>query len=276
LFDLAGLCFLTEKRVAANLRRKQKGGSFMMIRFRATRVLGLGILCWTLSGCGENIFENLADDGSLASKIESAQIALDSRDYDTAISILQGICGTDPANPTCDDENRANLASAYSGQAGLDVINLISNASTGTITSFGSFSTLVPAPTSANKTSMSKAVTLLSGITSRTAAQNLQMAVMAAADIVVTVGVDLTNGFDASTGKPNQVPTLAEVNTAETNSGTVTRVSDDLDLVIQGVNGSGLTNEDLTNDINSIKTGLDTNSSGTVTSGELQTYLAAL
>ncbi|MGH7274216.1 MAG: hypothetical protein ACREIQ_07165, partial [Nitrospiria bacterium] len=89
-------------------------------------------------------------------------------------------------------------------------------------------------------------------------------------------GVDLTDGYNATTGLPNQVPTLTQVNNAETNSGTVTRVSSDLNLITQGVNGSGLVNADLTNNINSIKTGVDSNSSGTVSADELQVYLAGL
>lgn len=229
-----------------------------------------------IMGCGENLFENLAENNGLASKIESAQISLDSRDYATAITTLQEICGTNPSNPTCDNATRALLASAYSGLAGLDAINLINTASTGNITSFGSFSTLLPTPTADNKTAMNNAMTLLSGISSRTADQNLQLAVLAAADIVVTAGVDLTNGFNTTTGQPNQVPTLTQVNNAETNSNTVTRVSNDLDLITQGVNGSGLVNEDLTNDINAIKAGLDSNSSGTISASELQAYLAGL
>ncbi|MGH7273684.1 MAG: hypothetical protein ACREIQ_04420, partial [Nitrospiria bacterium] len=137
-----------------------------------------------IMGCGENVFENLAVNDGLASKIESAQIALNSRDYASAIATLQEICGTDPSNPTCDNTTRAMLASAYSGSAGLDAINLIKIASTGNITSFGSFSTLLPAPTSANKTAMNNAITLLSGISSKTANQNFLLAVIAAADIV--------------------------------------------------------------------------------------------
>ena len=227
-------------------------------------------------GCGENLFENLAENDGLASKIESAQIALDSRDYASAITTLQEVCGTDLSNPTCDNTTRAMLASAYSGRAGLDAINLMNTASTGNITSFGSFSTLLPAPTADNKSAMDNAITLLAGISSRTADQNLQLAVLAAADVVVTVGVDLTNGFSTTTGQPIQVPDLTQVNNAETSSNTVTRVSNDLNLITQGVNGSGLVNEDLTNDINAIKAGLDTNSSGTVSASELQTYLANL
>jgi hypothetical protein len=203
------------------------------------------------TGCGENIFENLADNGGIANKIESARIALDSRDYAAAIAILQEICGTNLSSPSCDAETRALLASAYSGHAGLDAINLINKASTGSITSFASFSTLLPSPTASNKSDINNAVTLLSGISSRTADQNLQLAVVAAADIVVTVGVDLTNGFNNS-GQPNQTPNLAAVNNAETNSGTVTRVSNDLSLMVQGVNGSGLVNKDIINDINNL------------------------
>ncbi len=242
----------------------------------SNRLLWAMLIAGLLAGCGENIFEDLADNDGPAAKIESAYIALNSGDYAGAIVLLEQLCGTDFSNPACDADTAALLASAYSGRAGLDVINLITNASTGGITSFGSVSTLIPAPTAANQADLSNAVTLLSSLPAKTPDQNLQMAVVALADVIVTVGVDLTNGFDTTTGQPNTVPTLTDVNNAEAASGTVTRVSNNLVLITQGVAGSGLVSEDLANDINSVTNGLDANSSSTVDSGELQSYLAGL
>jgi hypothetical protein len=230
------------------------------------------VVVGSATGCGDNVFEGLTDGGGTAGKIESARIALDSRDYTSAITILEGLCGTDISNPTCDAETRTLLASAYSGRAGLDVINLISKASAGSFTSFGTFSTLLPNPTDNSKSDIGNAVTLLSGIATRTAAQSLQMAVVATADIVITLGVDVTNGFNTSTGDPSMVPSSA----SQIPQTTADQVTSDVFLIGQGISESGLVNKDLTNDINTIKSQLDSNSNGTVTTSELQSFLASL
>jgi hypothetical protein len=223
-----------------------------------------------IMGCGENLFENLAENDTQASKIESAQIALDSRSYASAITTLQEICGIDPSNPTCDNTTRAMLASAYSGLAGLDAINLINNASTGTITSFGSFSSLLPAPTAENKTAMNNAVTLLSGIPSKTTDQNLQLAAVAVADVVVAIGADLNVTFDPQTGLPSSSPPASGISAA-----TLSQVSNDVTKIAEGVTGSGLTNADLTNDINQIKSDL-AGTDSSVSATELHNFLCNL
>jgi hypothetical protein len=242
----------------------------MSTLFRAKALFFMTLVVSGVAGCGDNIFENLADDGGIADKIESAQIALDSRDYTSAIVILEGLCGTDLSNPSCDAETRALLASAYSGHAGLDVINLINKASTGSITSFASFSTLLPSPTSSNKTDLNNAVALLSGISSRTADQNLQMAATAVADIIVTIGADLNVTFDPQTGLPSRSPATSEITSA-----TLSQVSNDVTRIADGIAGSGLTNADLTIDINQIKSDL-AGTDSSVTATELHNFLCTL
>ena len=60
-------------------------------------------------------------------------------------------------------------------------------------------------------------------------------------------------------------------------NGTVTQVTNDLDLVVQGVNGSGLVtaNEDIITDIQEIERMIDPNNDG-VSPDELQAFLAGL
>lgn len=233
-------------------------------------------------GCGGNLFENLADDSTPEAKIEAAKIDLDNGNYAGAIATLQQLCGTNTSAPTCDTQTASLLASAYSGRAGLDVFNVIKQATTtasGAIGSFSTISTLLPTSTPANKQDMHNAVALLSSIpaSSRTPNQNLELAIMGAADLIITVGADLNINFDANTGVPSTVPTLTQLQTAENNTGTVTQVSNDLLLVAQGVTGSGLVNESLTNDITDIRNNLDNNpQNGTVTANELCSYLAVL
>ena len=233
-----------------------------------------------VAGCGDsNLFEGLANDGTTQATVEAARIDIDNGNYTAAIAALEALCGTNLSAPTCDAQTVALLASAYSGRAGLDVLDLIREATTtpsGVTGSFSTFSSLLPTLTESNKQDMHSAVTLLSGLTSRTPNQNLQMAVVAAADLIITVGVDLTSGFDATTGVPTVSPTLAAVQQAETDNQTVTQVTNDLLLVTQGVTGSGLVGEDLTNDITQIEDALDANQNGTVSASELQSYLAAL
>ncbi len=240
-----------------------------------------------VAGCGNsNLFEGLANDGTTQATVEAARINIDNGDFTAAIAALEALCGTNLSAPTCDAETVALLASAYSGRAGLDVLDLIREATSAasgvtSLSDFSTFSALLPTLTASNKQDMHNAVTLLSGLTSRTANQDLQMAVVAAADLIITVGVDLTSGFDAATGAPNVVPSLAEVQQAETNDQTVTQVTNDMLLVTQGVAGSGLADE-MTDDITQIMTDLNggvdpsqqTNPS--ISDSELQQYLLSL
>lgn len=239
-----------------------------------------GVLATMLSACGEqNLFDGLSDQDTTAAKLEAAQIAVDSGDFTAAIASLETLCGTDSSAPTCDADTAALLGSAYAGRAGLNVFDLIAavtNTASGTTGSFSSFSTLLSAPTVNNKNDLHDAVALLASLSNPTPNQSLELALAAMADLVVTVGVDLTNGFDPTTGAPNTVPNLVDVQNAETASGTVTQVSNDINLVVQGVAGSGLVNEDIINDINQVEDAIDTNQDGTVSAAELQAFLASL
>jgi hypothetical protein len=101
------------------------------------------------------------------------------------------------------------------------------------------------------------------------------MAIYAMADAVVTVGVDLTNGFNSTTGRPNSVPLNPQaIDDVNTTSGTLGQVSNDLDLAIQGLDGSGLGNEDIRSDIEDLRRRLDPDLNNDVLSTEMHGFLA--
>jgi hypothetical protein len=246
------------------------------------RAFSIGLFALTVGACGDqNLFESLADDDATAAQIEAAKIAIDDGNFNEAIAILQGLCGTSTTAPTCDAETASLLASAFAGRAGVNVFDLIENSvdvgSGTTLSSLSTFSLLLSAPTPADKSDMHNAVEILAGLANPTANQNLQMAIYAMADAVVTVGVDLTNGFNPSTGFPNTVPPNgAAVEAVNATEGTLLQVADDLDLALDGLAGAGLENEDLRDDIELLEAEIDADDDGDVSGDEMQQFLANL
>jgi hypothetical protein len=248
---------------------------------RALRVFWVGLLAVMLGACGDqNLFDSAADDTSTTAEVESARIAIDNGDFDAAIATLQGMCGTSTATPTCDGETASLLASAFAGRAGLNVFTLIENSvdsvSGSTLSSLSTFSTLLPLPSTRDKTDLHDAVDILASLSARTANQNLQMAIYAMADAVVTVGVDLTGGFNSTTGFPNVIPLVATIQNAQNTNQTLTQVATDLDLAIEGLDASGLGNEDLKSDIEALEAAIDADGNGDVTPTEMNSFLATL
>lgn len=80
-----------------------------------------------LAACGKNAFDSLADKNSGAATKEAAQIAINNGDYATAVTILQAQC---PNNKCPDNATAQQLATAYMGAAGLDVLTVAKNADT--------------------------------------------------------------------------------------------------------------------------------------------------
>lgn len=262
----------------------QKGGFIMLIGryLLCTLFLSALLLGLVSMGCGDsNIFDSMADDSTSEAKLEEAQIALDKGDYTTAVNVLLDLCGLsaeDPTSgtPTCDTSTISLLASAYMGRSGLDLINIIKTAEdtsnqgqTGTQDTFSEFSSILQ---TLNEQDMQNAVELLSDIPPevRTEEQNLQMAVAAAADTVLIImnipGLEL----DPTTGIPTTLPDDTDIADA---ANEITN-NNNISLILDGVAGSGLADEDLTNDIKTIQTeiaGLDT----TVDPSELQSYLCS-
>jgi hypothetical protein len=249
---------------------------------RTSSVFWVGLFAAMLGACGDqNLFDGMADDNTTTAEVESAKIAIDNGDFDAAIAILQGLCGTNSSAPTCDGETAILLASAFAGRAGVNVFDLVENSvaavSGSTLSSLSTFSTLLPLPSASDKSDLHNAVTILVSLSSPTANQNLQMAIYAMADAVVTVGVDLTDGFNSTTGFPNTVPPdAATVQVVDAAYGTLLQVANDLDLAIQGLDASGLGNEDLKNDIEALEDAIDTNQDGTVSAAEMQLFLQNL
>jgi hypothetical protein len=249
---------------------------------RALSVFWAGLLAAMLGACGDqNLFDSMADDNTTTAEVESAKIAIDNGDFDAAIATLQGLCGTNSFAPTCDGETASLLASAFAGRAGLNVFDLIENSvdavSGSTLSSLSTFSMLLPFPSAGDKSDLHNAVTVLVSLSSPTANQNLQMAIYAMADAVVTVGVDLTDGFNSTTGLPNIVPPdVVAVQVVDAANGTLLQVANDLDLAIQGLDASGLGTENLKSDIVALEDAIDTNQDGAVSAAEMQSFLQNL
>ncbi len=232
--------------------------------------LFLSLLFFSMSmGCG-NIFEDMADDGTQEAKLEDAQMALDKGDYTTAVNMLLSLCGlsaNDPTtgNATCDTNTISLLASAYMGRAGLDLIKIIDTAAQdATIGQQGIFTEFSSLLINGNEQDMENAVKLLKNMQGKTPEQNLQMAVAATADTILIIR-DFA-GLDSTTGLPTILPSP---------SGLVDAASDitkNITPLVDGVIGSGIAGEDLTQDLINIKNGI-AGTDNTVDQSELQGYL---
>lgn len=239
------------------------------------------------AGCGGNMFEGLSDNNSAMARKEEARIALDKGDYTKAIRLLEELCGTDISNLTCDEETQADLASAYFAIAtDLDVLQLINAADTvATTESFTTLSTLLPIdkinacvadPSSCTiQTNMANAIEILNNLlpdtvpaepTSVQKNQYLQLATASAVDIVVTVGL-VSEGLDPDTGLPNAIPTSVS-------STDLTDVSNNLGNIVLGLEGAGILDAGISQDINTIKA--EISSDNTVTESELINYINSL
>jgi len=157
-----------------------------------------------LTGCGSNLLEFAADKNSDAATREAAQILIDSGDYDAAIALLASKC---PNLSCASDDDAQQLAAAYMGAAGLDVLDLVKQAdknsgSSAQGTDFTTVSELLPAITAANFTKIDSAVSLLSNVASPTDDQLLQLSIAQLTAAVIAVGQAGGGGFDSS-GIPN-------------------------------------------------------------------------
>ena len=239
------------------------------------------------AGCGGNLFEGLSDSDSDAAKKEKAKIALDKGDYTEAVSLLEELCGTDTSNLTCDEETQADLASAYIASAtDLDVLRLIDAAENAATTEgFTTLSTFLPideindcvtTPSSCTmQTDIDKAIAILDSLlpdtvpaepTDAQKSQYLQLATAAAVDIVVTVGI-VSEGLDPDTGLPNAIPTSVS-------SADLTDVSNNLGNIVLGLEGAGILDAGISEDIKDIQSDISTDN--TVTETELIDYIDSL
>jgi len=240
------------------------------------RVLVFILTIFFLYGCGGNVFQDLASTDTWEAKREAAKIALDNGDYATAISILQSLCGTDPASLSCDVDTQADLASAYVARAAqLDVLTLIQTVENtqntqDIIASFQNVSTLLPISDINNCASnggnctmvddLNKAITILDNILPDQIPQSptgqekdlyLQLAVASAVDVAVRVGI-ISGGLDENTGLPS-VQGLSAGDISDTD---LNRITTDVDHIALGLEGAGITDSSISQNINTIETEL--------------------
>lgn len=247
----------------------------------STRFCAYALVMTLAIGCGGNLFENMSDDGSTEAKLESARIALDNGDYTEAIAILDKLHGANPE----DNEITVDLATAYMGDAGLDAIELIraaENAVSGSASSLEVFTDLFTFEADQAE-AMHEAVDLIASIDKAdiTTDQSLLLAVAATADLVLTIGVNITDGFDESGQPIADIPEISEITSLidEAGDGTETvleRINEDLKRLVRGIAGSGLVDTDLTSDINNIESDIDNDSDNKVSATELTDYLNSL
>jgi len=84
------------------------------------------VSCLFLSGCGDsNVFSSLSDDSTESAKVEQGLDALNSGNYTQAITTFEAAYAKNPSNP----ELAKYLASAYVGNTGFDVLDLVNRLS---------------------------------------------------------------------------------------------------------------------------------------------------
>lgn len=175
---------------------------------------------FALTACGNNAFSSLADKNSDAAKQEQAQMDINSGNYATAITTLAALCPNNGSGvPTCPTaELTQELASAYMGSAGLDVLTLVktldaANKGTNTNVDFANISTSIglssavsTSPTdiaaantanAAHLASINSAIQVLSSLPSPTADQQLQLGIAQASAAVIAIG-STTGGYDSN------------------------------------------------------------------------------
>ncbi len=226
---------------------------------------------WLFFGCGDsNLFEGLGDDGTQQAKFEAAKMAVDQKDYTSAIDILVGLCGTIPDAPTCDSPTVSLLASAYMGRAGVDMLQLIKDAETAgswpcTYTLFSKLFQHSLTQLSSDQSDLLKSLALLNSLPSRTSEEGFQLAIGGISELVVELGL-ISSGYN-SAGKPINPPSSP----AGVPAGTVTQVSLDLGYIQTGLTESGLSAQSIGSTLNQVLTNF-----GTVTSNSLFVFLQAL
>lgn len=235
-----------------------------------------------LTGCGSNMLEFAADKNSEAAKREAAQILIDSGDYDAALAVLSSTC-PDFTCTSADDAQQ--LAAAYMGAAGLDVLDLIQSAdensgSSSDGTDFTAISELLPDITPENFTKIDSAVTILSNISDPTDDQLLQLSIAQLTAAVMAVGLAGGEGFD-SNGIPISCGGDCSIGSNATDiTGTTLTLADSTtalvgayvaDAITDSVNNVGaitsLADSDLSDQINDLAFDMQNSGSSCSTSG---------
>jgi len=270
------------------------------MRIKKTTLLFMTTLALFTGGCGDSVFESIADKNSGAAKREEAQMLIDSGNYSTAISALAASC---PNNQCADPDDAQQLAAAYMGQAGLDVLDMVAAAdaaanNTSAGSDFTTISEILPEITTENFTNIDTAVALLENIpaSERTDDQNLQLAVAQLTAATIAIGqAGGGTGFDA-----NGIPTACNGNCDTTDAATIisdsltradgtsttvgTYVADTINNSITNVNAvAEVVGSDISSQVNDLVYQMNTGDcsgsstttqTGGVNSTEVSTYLA--
>ncbi len=129
------------------------------------------LLFFIFQSCGENIFSSFDQDTT-----SEGDSALNSGDYDAAIAAYESALDDPSLSASERKEIQEKLASAYMGRTGIDIIDIIENASGGEggESEFDLIMNITPEATVSNLSDINKAVELLTSIKDPTPAQSFQ------------------------------------------------------------------------------------------------------
>ena len=138
-----------------------------------SRLIPIVIILWFLifHSCGENIFSSFDQDTT-----SEGDSALNSGDFDAAIVAYEAALDDPSLSASERKEIQEKLASAYMGRTGIDIIDIIENASGGDggDSEFDLIMNITPDATVSNLSDINKAVELLTSIKDPTPAQSFQ------------------------------------------------------------------------------------------------------
>lgn len=152
-----------------------------------------------------------ADKTSHEALLEQASMAIDKADYASAVAILEGLC---PDETACSDEVLALLAQARMGLSGVDTFSLLTAFDTGGAGSTFVFNTLdamfgTGGVTLDDVTRLQDAITSLQNVDQPTAADNLDLALAAAAHLVASIRFAADPGYTGTWKAPAGVELTA-------------------------------------------------------------------
>lgn len=225
------------------------------------------------------------DEGSSASKLEEAKIAIDDGNYSKAITILDGMA---------DQEVLEVLASAHAGLSGIDTFEILSQvddggSNDGSIDLIGKMlgtgdSDILAAAditTKLGQIDLAK-TTLIDSVGGNLA--NLdddgkaKLAIYALTDVVLNLGQVIstkTGGGDVILTE-QAIHALSETfASSDFSAGLVTKLEDDLDYIATGITALGGQTNDLSEEFTAFRNEI-TQNDGTLTSQDLADYLNGL
>lgn len=261
-----------------------------------TSWLMAALLLLGLTGCDDNIFSSLGDDGSFEARLEDARAALDRQDYEEARALLESMRQDYPAT----DSVVAYLSNALSGMAGIDTFRVLEVMDAledehriGSIDLAGfalgnAQGTINRAETSMKLALLGDAMVLLESLAAPTEDHRVQLGLLAfnhAALVIGDVVMD-DKGFDAITLTDASLRAVYRGEASiDPGVGTPVRLgalSRDIVLMVEGIDsvaaitGSAAGENDLSETFAEFVRDLDPNLNGSVSVPEIEGYLSAL